>query len=174
MSKRLGNAVDPFKALDTYGADALRWYMLTNAEPWDNLKFDESGVADVRRKFFGTLYNTYAFFARYANIDGWAPSVIPSEVEGSNELDRWILSRLNTVIRDVRAAYEDYDVKSAGRILETFVCDDVSNWYVRLNRARFWAGEMTADKQRCIRCLRPFPSWAPPSPRSSWTSCIWI
>ena len=153
MSKRLGNAVDPFKALDTYGADALRWYMLTNAEPWDNLKFDESGVADVRRKFFGTLYNTYAFFARYANIDGWAPSVIPSEVEGSNELDRWILSRLNTVIRDVRAAYEDYDVKSAGRILETFVCDDVSNWYVRLNRARFWAGEMTADKQAAYQTL---------------------
>ena len=153
MSKRLGNAVDPFQALDTYGADALRWYMLTNAEPWDNLKFDEGGVADVRRKFFGTLYNTYAFFARYANIDGWAPSVIPSEVEGSHELDKWIISRLNTVIRDVRAAYEDYDVKTAGRILETFVCDDVSNWYVRLNRARFWAGEMTADKQAAYQTL---------------------
>ena len=156
MSKRLGNAVDPFWALDTYGADALRWYMLTNAEPWDNLKFDENGVADVRRKFFGTLYNTYAFFARYANIDGWQipgqtgndGSVMPDTDRASlTELDRWILSKLNTVIRDVRAAYEDYDVKSAGRILESFVCDDVSNWYVRLNRARFWAGEMTADKQ---------------------------
>ena len=169
MSKRLGNAVDPFVALDTYGADALRWYMLTNAEPWDNLKFDENGVADVRRKFFGTLYNTYAFFARYANIDGWetgedtlssvslrdpvranTPERVSSPV---SELDKWILSKLNSVIRDVRAAYEDYDVKSAGRILETFVCDDVSNWYVRLNRARFWAGEMTADKQAAYQTL---------------------
>ena len=171
MSKRLGNAVDPFQALDNYGADALRWYMLTNAEPWDNLKFDEGGVSDVRRKFFGTLYNTYAFFARYANIDSWqggegdalsgafarigsrsdAPErVFPSQ---TNELDRWILSRLNTVIRDVRAAYEDYDVKTAGRILEAFVCDDVSNWYVRLNRSRFWAGEMTPDKQAAYSTL---------------------
>ena len=171
MSKRLGNAVDPFWALDTYGADALRWYMLTNAEPWDNLKFDEGGVADVRRKFFGTLYNTYAFFARYANIDGWQPEKegntlssaslrdpvranAPERVSPSfSELDKWIISKLNTVIRDVRAAYEDYDVKSAGRILETFVCDDVSNWYVRLNRSRFWAGEMTADKQAAYQTL---------------------
>jgi isoleucyl-tRNA synthetase len=151
MSKRLGNAVDPFWALDTYGADALRWYMLTNAEPWDNLKFDEAGVADVRRKFFGTLYNTYAFFARYANIDGWEPSA--SGNAALTELDRWIISKLNTVIKDVRAAYEDYDVKSAGRILENFVCDDVSNWYVRLNRARYWAGEMTADKQAAYQTL---------------------
>ena len=165
MSKRLGNAVDPFWALDTYGADALRWYMLTNAEPWDNLKFDEKGVDEVRRKFFGTLYNTYAFFARYANIDKWqiagqagndAPvmPVMPDSDRASlNELDRWIISRLNTVIRDVRAAYEDYDVKTAGRILEAFVCDDVSNWYVRLNRARYWAGEMTADKNAAYSTL---------------------
>ncbi|MBO4634610.1 MAG: isoleucine--tRNA ligase [Bacteroidales bacterium] len=170
MSKRLGNAVDPFQALDNYGADALRWYMLTNAEPWDNLKFDEGGVSDVRRKFFGTLYNTYAFFARYANIDGWEiagqasndahvmpgpdTTVMPGPDRASvTELDRWILSRLNTVIRDVRAAYEDYDVKTAGRILETFVCDDVSNWYVRLNRPRYWAGEMTADKQAAYQTL---------------------
>ena len=151
MSKRLGNAVDPFWALDTYGADALRWYMLTNAEPWDNLKFDESGVADVRRKFFGTLYNTYAFFARYANIDGWEPSCHIESRE--SELDKWIVSRLNTVIREVRAAYEDYDVKTAGRILESFVCDDVSNWYISLNRARFWAGEMTPDKQAAYGTL---------------------
>jgi len=149
MSKRLGNAVDPFWALDTYGADALRWYMLTNAEPWDNLKFDEKGVDEVRRKFFGTLYNTYAFFARYANIDNWQPVA----AEPVTELDRWIISRLNTVIKDVRAAYEDYDVKSAGRILETFVCDDVSNWYVRLNRARYWAGEMTGDKNAAYSTL---------------------
>ena len=152
MSKRLGNAVDPFKALDTYGPDALRWYMLTNAEPWDNLKFDEGGVSDVRRKFFGTLYNTYAFFARYANIDGWQPN--SSEVEKSlTEMDKWMLSRLNTVIREVRAAYEDYDVKTAGRIIETFVCDDVSNWYVRLSRQRFWAGEMTGDKAAAYSTL---------------------
>jgi len=149
MSKRLGNAVDPFWALDTYGADALRWYMLTNAEPWDNLKFDEKGVDEVRRKFFGTLYNTYAFFARYANIDKWQPSV----AKPVTELDRWIVSRLNTVIKDVRAAFEDYDVKSAGRILETFVCDDVSNWYVRLNRSRFWAGDMTEDKNAAYSTL---------------------
>ena len=169
MSKRLGNAVDPFWALDTYGADALRWYMLTNAEPWDNLKFDEAGVAEVRRKFFGTLYNTYAFFARYANIDGWVPgedtlsgvfartgSRSDTEERVSSpvsELDKWILSKLNSVIRSVRAAYEDYDVKTAGRILESFVCDDVSNWYVRLNRARFWAGEMTPDKQAAYSTL---------------------
>ena len=168
MSKRLGNAVDPFWALDNYGADALRWYMLTNAEPWDNLKFDENGVADVRRKFFGTLYNTYAFFARYANIDGWQipgqagndggqagdGAVMPDSNRASlTELDRWIISKLNTVIRDVTAAYEDYDVKSAGRILETFVCDDVSNWYVRLNRSRFWAGEMTPDKKAAYQTL---------------------
>ena len=162
MSKRLGNAVDPFKALDDYGADALRWYMLTNAEPWDNLKFDESGVSDVRRKFFGTLYNTYAFFARYANIDKWE---IPDQVGNDaavkpgadraslTELDRWILSKLNSVIKDVRAAYEDYDVKTAGRILETFVCDDVSNWYVRLGRPRYWAGEMTEDKKAAYSTL---------------------
>ncbi len=167
MSKRLGNAVDPFWALDTYGADALRWYMLTNAEPWDNLKFDEKGVDEVRRKFFGTLYNTYAFFARYANIDGWAfsaagdaPSVAKKKADApsgaspaATELDKWIISRMNTVVRDVRAAYEDYDVKTAGRILEAFVCDDVSNWYVRLNRARYWAGEMTADKQAAYSTL---------------------
>jgi isoleucyl-tRNA synthetase len=157
MSKRLGNAVDPFYALDRYGADALRWYMLTNAEPWDNLKFDESGVDEVRRKFFGTLYNTYSFFALYANIEGWTPDegVRMVEVDGnmvaasedspaSLEIDRWIVSKLNTLIRDVRAAYEDYDVKTAGRLIETFVCDHVSNWYVRLNRSRFWNGDKTA------------------------------
>ncbi len=153
MSKRLGNAVDPFYALDKYGADALRWYMLTNAEPWDNLKFDENGVDEVRRKFFGTLYNTYSFFALYANIEGWTPAVIPSEAssvipseakESLPEIDRWITSKLNTLIREVRAAYEDYDVKTAGRLIETFVCDHVSNWYVRLNRSRFWNGDKDA------------------------------
>ena len=157
MSKRLGNAVDPFYALDKYGADALRWYMLTNAEPWDNLKFDESGVDEVRRKFFGTLYNTYSFFALYANIEGWTPGDGAGmvEVDGNMvdvdedrqarpEIDRWITSKLNTLIREVKAAYEDYDVKTAGRLIETFVCDHVSNWYVRLNRSRFWNGDKDA------------------------------
>ncbi|MBQ6299682.1 MAG: isoleucine--tRNA ligase [Bacteroidales bacterium] len=154
MSKRLGNAVDPFKALDTYGADALRWYMLTNAEPWDNLKFDESGVEEVRRKFFGTFYNTYAFFALYANIDGWDPAMSGPAGNGEGlEIDRWIVSRLNSLIRDVRAAYEDYDIKTAGRLIESFVCDDLSNWYVHLNRRRYWAGAMTADKQAAYRTL---------------------
>ena len=151
MSKRLGNAVDPFKALDNYGADALRWYMLTNAEPWDNLKFDEGGVDEVRRKFFGTLYNTYAFFARYANIDDWRQG--PVDRTSLTEIDRWIISRLNSLIRDVRAAYDDYDIKTAGRLIENFVCDDLSNWYVRLNRSRYWAGEMTADKQAAYQTL---------------------
>ena len=150
MSKRLGNAVDPFWALDTYGADALRWYMLTNAEPWDNLKFDEGGVDEVRRKFFGTLYNTYAFFALYANIDDWTPG---KEVLPAQEIDRWIISRLNSLIRDVRAAYDDYDIKTAGRLIESFVCDDLSNWYVHLNRKRYWAGEMTADKRSAYQTL---------------------
>ena len=150
MSKRLGNAVDPFYALDKYGADALRWYMLTNAEPWDNLKFDENGVDEVRRKFFGTLYNTYSFFALYANIEGWQPGdgVGMVEMEEDSqvrpEIDRWITSKLNTLIREVKAAYEDYDVKTAGRLIETFVCDHVSNWYVRLNRSRFWNGDKDA------------------------------
>ena len=157
MSKRLGNAVDPFYALDKYGADALRWYMLTNAEPWDNLKFDENGVDEVRRKFFGTLYNTYSFFALYANIEGWTPGdgVGMVEFDGNMvdvgedrqarpEIDRWITSKLNTLIREVKAAYEDYDVKTAGRLIETFVCDHVSNWYVRLNRSRFWNGDKDA------------------------------
>ena len=157
MSKRLGNAVDPFYALDKYGADALRWYMLTNAEPWDNLKFDENGVDEVRRKFFGTLYNTYSFFALYANIEGWTPgsgakmvevdgNMVEMEEDGEArpEIDRWITSKLNTLIREVRAAYEDYDVKTAGRLIEAFVCDHVSNWFVRLNRSRFWNGDKDA------------------------------
>ena len=153
MSKRLGNAVDPFQALDTYGADALRWYMLTNAEPWDNLKFDEGGVDEVRRKFFGTLYNTYAFFALYANIDGFDPSAPEVPVAERPEIDRWMISSLNSLVAKVRAAYEDYDIKTAGRLMEAFVSDNLSNWYVRLNRKRFWAGEMTADKLAAYQTL---------------------
>ena len=153
MSKRLGNAVDPFKALDTYGADALRWYMMTNAQPWDNLKFDEDGVDEVRRKFFGTLYNTYSFFALYANVDGFDPSVKASDVSERPEIDRWIISLENSLIRDVRAAYEDYDITLAGRLIQDFVCDNLSNWYVRLNRKRFWGGGLTDDKIAAYQTL---------------------
>ena len=153
MSKRLGNAVDPFKALDTHGADALRWYMLTNAQPWDNLRFDEAGVSEIRNKFFGTLYNTYSFFARYANIDGFDPESEKVPYERRCEFDRWIISELNTLIGEVRAAYEDYDITLAGRLIQKFVCDHVSNWYVRRNRERFWAGEMTEDKMAAYQTL---------------------
>lgn len=146
MSKRLGNAVDPFEMLDKYGADAIRWYMLTNSQPWDNLKFDESGVDEVRRKFFGTLYNTYSFFALYANIDGFDPETDMKKASEASELDRWIISLTNTLIADVRRAYENYDVTLAGRLIQDFVCDNLSNWYVRLGRKRFWGGGMNPDK----------------------------
>ena len=157
MSKRLGNAVDPFGAMDQYGADAVRWYMLTNSAPWDNLKFDPEGVAEVRRKFFGTLYNTYAFFALYANVDGWKPTVnrqsADSQLQGRTEIDLWILSKLNTLIKEVTAAYDAYEPTKAGRAISDFVQDDLSNWYVRLNRKRFWGGEMDADKQAAYDTL---------------------
>ncbi|MBE6232123.1 MAG: isoleucine--tRNA ligase [Bacteroidales bacterium] len=153
MSKRLGNAVDPFWALDTYGADALRWYMLTNAQPWDNLRFDVTGVDEVRRKFFGTLYNTYSFFALYANIDGFNPSVETVPVAERPEIDRWIISLLNTLVKDVVAAYEDYDITAAGRLVQDFVCDHLSNWYVRLGRKRFWGGTMDTDKLSAYQTL---------------------
>ncbi|MCQ2177290.1 MAG: isoleucine--tRNA ligase [Bacteroidales bacterium] len=153
MSKRLGNAVDPFAQLDKFGADPLRWYMLTNAQPWDNLRFDENGVDEVRRKFFGTLYNTYSFFALYANIDGFDPSAGAVPVSDRQEIDSWIISKLNSLVRDVRAAYEDYDVTLAGRLIQDFVCDHLSNWYVRLNRKRFWSGGMTTDKLAAYQTL---------------------
>ena len=153
MSKRLGNAVDPFEELDKYGADALRWYMLTNAQPWDNLKFDEAGVDEVRRKFFGTLYNTYSFFALYANVDGFDPAAPKVDSSRRPEIDRWIISLLNTLEQKVRAAYEDYDITSAGRMIQDFVCDDLSNWYVRLNRKRFWGGRMDEDKLAAYQTL---------------------
>ena len=153
MSKRLGNAVDPFKALDTYGADALRWYMLTNAQPWDNLKFDADGVDEVRRKFFGTLYNCYSVFALYANIDGFDPSSAPVPYAERPMFDRWIVSRLNTLSKDVVAAYEDYDMTTAGRLIQDFVCDDLSNWYIRLNKKRLWGAGMTGDKMSAYQTL---------------------
>ena len=146
MSKRLGNAVDPFKALDTYGPDALRWYMLTNAQPWDNLKFDTAGVEEVRRKFFGTLYNSYSVFALYANIDGFDPASSAVPYEHRPMFDRWIISRMNTLERRVHDCYEDYDITGAGRLVQDFVCDDFSNWYIRLNKKRLWGSGMTEDK----------------------------
>ncbi|MBQ9522498.1 MAG: isoleucine--tRNA ligase [Paludibacteraceae bacterium] len=151
MSKRLGNAVDPFSALQTYGADAVRWYMLTNSSPWENLKFDPEGVDEIRRKFFGTLYNTYGFFALYANVDGWTGDVgTPGQL---SEIDKWILSKLNSLVKEVTEAYEAYEPTKAGRAISDFVQDDLSNWYVRLNRKRFWGGEMNADKQAAYETL---------------------
>ncbi len=153
MSKRLGNAVDPFLELDKFGPDALRWYMLTNAQPWDNLRFDEAGVDEVRRKFFGTLYNTYSFFALYANVDGFDLSSASVPYSERPEIDRWIISRLNSLVRDVTAAYEDYDITTAGRLIQDFICDHVSNWYVRLNRKRFWGGTLDAGKLAAYQTL---------------------
>ena len=150
MSKRLGNAVDPFGALDKYGADAVRWYMLTNSSPWENLKFDPEGVDEIRRKFFGTLYNTYGFFALYANVDNWGGDEamrLKGDKASFTEIDKWVLSKLNSLIKEVTAAYEAYEPTKAGRAISDFVQDDLSNWYVRLNRKRFWGGEMDADKQ---------------------------
>ena len=153
MSKRLGNAVDPFSQIDKYGADAVRWYMLTNSQPWDNLRYDEAGVDEVRRKFFGTLYNTYSFFALYANLDNFDPKAPAVPYSDRPEIDRWIISLMNTLIKDVRAAYEDYDVTLAGRLIQDFVCDHVSNWYVRLNRKRFWGSDSDRDKLAAYQTL---------------------
>ncbi len=146
MSKRLGNAVDPFTTIDKYGADATRWYMMTNSQPWDNLKFDLNGIDEVRRKFFGTLYNTYAFFALYANIDGFSYSEKEVPFEKRSELDRWILSELNSLIKTVDEAYAAYEPTKAGRAIQYFVNEHLSNWYVRLSRRVFWKGEYTTEK----------------------------
>ena len=145
MSKRLGNAIDPFEMLNKYGADAVRWYMLTNSSPWDNLRFDPEGVDEVRRKFFGTLYNTYSFFALYANVDNWNYDE-KAEAEYS-EIDLWILSKLNSLTKEVTEYYNTYEPTRAGRAISDFVQESLSNWYVRLNRKRFWGGEMNKDKQ---------------------------
>ena len=168
MSKRLGNAVDPFGALDTYGADPVRWYMLTNSSPWENLKFDPEGVDEVRRKFFGTLYNTYGFFALYANVDGWYSTANQTNETESrqnrngcnsrvtaaySEIDKWILSKLNSLVKEVTESYEAYEPTKAGRAISDYVQDDLSNWYVRLNRKRVWGGSMDADKQAAYETL---------------------
>ncbi|MBE6190382.1 MAG: isoleucine--tRNA ligase [Rikenellaceae bacterium] len=153
MSKRLGNAVDPFEVLKTYGADATRWYMISNSQPWDNLKFDVEGVKEVRNKFFGTLYNTYSFFALYANVDGFTGREEEIAIERRPEIDRWILSELNSLIKSVTRYLEDYDPTPAARAIQEFVDRNLSNWYVRLNRKRFWGGEMTEDKLAAYQTL---------------------
>ena len=153
MSKRLGNAVDPFTTLAEYGPDATRWYMIANANPWDNLKFDIEGVAEVRRKFFGTLYNTYSFFALYANIDGFKYAEAEIPLEQRPEIDRWILSELNTLIQDVDGFYADYEPTKAARAISDFVQENLSNWYVRLCRRRFWKGEYAQDKIAAYQTL---------------------
>jgi isoleucyl-tRNA synthetase len=153
MSKRLGNAVDPFQAMDEYGSDALRWYMLTNAQPWDNLKFDFAGVTEVQRKFFGTLHNTYGFLALYAQVDGFDPTAPQIPIADRPEIDRWILSKLNSLVADVTAALDDFEPTRGFRPISDFVQDELSNWYVRLCRRRFWKGEMGPDKLAAYQTL---------------------
>ncbi len=153
MSKRLGNAVDPFATIEQYGSDPLRWYMITNASPWDNIKFDIDGIEEVRRKFFGTLYNTYSFFALYANVDGFDYSEPDVDWKERPEIDRWILSLLNSLVKDVDGFLDTYEPTRAGRAISDFVNDNLSNWYVRLNRRRFWGGGMTADKLSAYQTL---------------------
>ncbi len=166
MSKRLGNAVDPFETIQKYGPDATRWYMITNAQPWDNLKFDSNGIDEVRRKFFGTLYNTYAFFALYANIDGFDYSQEEIPVEKRPELDRWIISELNSLIKKVDTFYNDYEPTKAGRAIADFLDMHLSNWYVRLSRRRFWKGDYTEDKisayQTLYKCLETIAQLSSP------------
>ena len=153
MSKRLGNAVDPFQTIEEYGSDPLRWYMITNSQPWDNLKFDIAGVEEVKRKFFGTLYNTYSFFALYANVDNFKYSEAEIPVEQRPELDRWIISLLNSLVKEIGESYETYEPTRAGRAISDFVTENLSNWFVRLSRKRFWGGEYSSDKISAYQTL---------------------
>ena len=166
MPKRLGNAVDPFEVMDRFGPDAVRWYMISNSQPWDNLKFDTDGVDEVRRKFFGTLYNTYSFFALYANVDGFTGSEPEVPVAERPEIDRWIISLLNTLVKNVTESLENYDPTPAARAIGDFVNENLSNWYVRLNRKRFWGGGLTSDKlaayQTLYTCLKTVSLLAAP------------
>ncbi len=166
MSKRLGNGVDPFEVIEEYGSDPLRWYMITNSQPWDNLRFDIAGVDEVKRKFFGTLYNTYSFFSLYANVDGFKGNEPQVDIAKRPEIDKWIISLLNSLIKEVTKAYDSYEPTRAGRAIQDFVIDNLSNWYVRLNRRRFWAGEMNDDKlaayQTLHTCLKTVAQLAAP------------
>jgi isoleucyl-tRNA synthetase len=157
MSKRLGNVVDPFETIGQFGADATRWYLITNASPWDSLKFDQEGIKEVQRKFFGTLYNTYQFFALYANVDGFSFKETNIPIKDRPEIDQWILSSLNSLIKNVSVYLDDYEPTQAGRAIEDFVDSLLSNWYVRLCRRRFWKGEYEHDKicafQTLYECL---------------------
>ena len=154
MSKRLGNGIDPFEVLGKYGADTVRWYMISNSQPWDNLKFDLDGIDEVRRKFFGTLYNTYGFFALYANVDKYTGAEPKVAITERPEIDRWVISLLNSLIKNVRASLDAYDPTPAARMIQDFVNENLSNWYVRLNRKRFWGGEMTKDKLAAYQTLQ--------------------
>ena len=166
MSKRLGNGVDPFETLEAYGPDATRWYMISNAQPWDNLKFDADGIVEVQRKFFGTLHNTYNFLALYAKIDGYLGTESQISVHDRPEIDRWILSRLHSLIQEVDAAYGELEPTKAARAIQEFTIDELSNWHVRLSRRRFWKGEMSADKlsayQTLHECLKSLAVMASP------------
>ncbi|MDR3226561.1 MAG: isoleucine--tRNA ligase, partial [Prevotellaceae bacterium] len=166
MSKRLGNAVEPFAVMNSYGSDALRWYMITNSQPWDNLKFDIAGIDEVKRKFFGTLYNTYSFFALYANVDNYKGNEPETPINERPEIDIWIISLLNSLIKEVENAYENYEPTRAGRAIQDFVLDNLSNWYVRLNRKRFWGGKMNSEKlaayQTLYQCLETVALLAAP------------
>jgi isoleucyl-tRNA synthetase len=166
MSKRLGNGIDPFETIDKYGSDPLRWYMITNAQPWDNIKFDISGVDEVKRKFFGTLYNTYSFFALYANVDGFRYEMEEVPVSERPEIDRWIMSLLNSLVKNVTMQYDNYEPTRAARLIQEFVLEYLSNWYVRLNRKRFWGGEFDKDKlaayQTLYTCLETVAQLAAP------------
>ncbi len=153
MSKRLGNAINPFDNIEKFGSDAVRWYMLTNSQPWDNLKYDEAGVQEVSRSFFGKLYQTYSFLSMYANVDGWHFEEAEIPMSQRSEMDRWILSSLNSLIREVEQSYENYEPTRAGRLIQSFVIDNVSNWFVRLSRKRFWGGEMSIDKLSAYQTL---------------------
>ena len=157
MSKRLGNAIDPFETLEKNGADTVRWYIISNSQPWDNLKFDPDGLDEVKRKFFGTLYNTYSFFALYANIDGFGFEEELINYTDRPEIDRWIISELNSLVGEVTEAYDDYEPTRAARAIQDFVINHLSNWYVRLCRRRFWKGEYSDDKiaayQTLYECL---------------------
>jgi isoleucyl-tRNA synthetase len=153
MSKRVGNVVDPFKTIDQYGADATRWYLITNASPWDSMKFDPEGIREVQRKFFGTLYNTYQFFALYANVDGFAFKEAYIPLAERPEIDKWISSALNSLVKKVIYSLDDYEPTVAGRLIEDFVDEELSNWYVRLSRRRFWKGEYEHDKRSAYQTL---------------------